>query len=290
MLRGDWQRASRAWGLLMRTEIAGRGIDVRQHGRWGIGAEILIQRERNGPVPRAVFHHGDDDAQSVRSDAAPSPAQAEPAWCDEGFKLAREYYERLILQYPHTPRTRDALNATTFYPALFSTWVYGVQARYKSLRKQALERRPSTSDSNVSDDTNEHNNHKSQTDVKPITRAELEDAIPIVQRMDELLLSPPYDTSLPLLHLRGMVGLWLADLYLTQTPDRKSRASDESITSSPEARLSNHADRLAAARSRENSNDERAKAQRFLEKVEALSESVMVHQALASGIKDDMLE
>ena len=34
MLNGDWERAHRAWSLLIRTEIAGRGIDVRRNGRW----------------------------------------------------------------------------------------------------------------------------------------------------------------------------------------------------------------------------------------------------------------
>lgn len=40
--QGDYARASRAWGLLIRAMPG--GTDVRSHGRWGIGAEILLKR------------------------------------------------------------------------------------------------------------------------------------------------------------------------------------------------------------------------------------------------------
>lgn len=33
MLNQDWKRASRVWGLMLRTEIDGNGIDIRQHGK-----------------------------------------------------------------------------------------------------------------------------------------------------------------------------------------------------------------------------------------------------------------
>ncbi|KAK0357473.1 hypothetical protein LTR87_000054 [Friedmanniomyces endolithicus] len=201
MLRGDWKRALRAWGLLLRTEIGGRAVDVRQQGRWGIGAELLMRRDAELPALPTPFDPEESDV---------------PSFSDAGFKAARTYYERLILQYPHTPRTQHNVNALTFYPALFNIWIYEVQSRAKTIadRKQ-----------------------------------ELEEALSIADRMDELLVSPPYDSSAVLLYLRGMFGLWLADLYAGSsyaagTDDEDSEHSDIIIAEEKER------DRERALRSR----------------------------------------
>jgi hypothetical protein len=45
LAQGDYARASRAWGLLIRAMPD--GTDVRAFGRWGIGAEILMRRPEN---------------------------------------------------------------------------------------------------------------------------------------------------------------------------------------------------------------------------------------------------
>ncbi|KAG9804556.1 hypothetical protein KCU77_g22706, partial [Aureobasidium melanogenum] len=36
LLKHDFVRAGRAWGMILRTNILGRPLDVRTHGRWGI--------------------------------------------------------------------------------------------------------------------------------------------------------------------------------------------------------------------------------------------------------------
>jgi len=180
MLKEDWQRATRAWGLLLRTEVAGRGIDVRWHGRWGIGAELLMQSSINA---------------------------------QDGFKLAREYYDRLILQYPHTPRSQGT-TALIFYPALFNIWIYEVQHRYQRISE----------------------NHVDHISELMLRRQELEDALPISQRMDELLLSPPYDTSVELLKLRAMVGLWVSDLRNIIDASPSDQGSQDDAVGGPETR------------------------------------------------------
>ncbi|KAF2725892.1 hypothetical protein K431DRAFT_201580, partial [Polychaeton citri CBS 116435] len=193
MLKGDWQRAYRAWALILRTEIRGRGIQVRPHGRWALGAEILMHQSH-------------------------TPNAGEFDWAAEGFKLAREYYDRLILQYPHTPRSPHGVNSLVIYPALFNIWVFEVQARSK-WRRQG-QHRQHQSDEHPSSSDNASDSGSSRTQPPPgyqkamraIRHQELEEALPIAQRMDELLLGPPYDSSAPLLELRGMVGLWIADL------------------------------------------------------------------------------
>ena len=231
MLKGDWARASRAWSLLLRTEISGRGIDVRRNGRWGIGAEILM---RGGTQQ---YHEVDDkvpeDGQDMSSRASDQPAQsnAELQFSEQGFKLAREHYERLILQYSHTPYTQHSLNAIAIYPALFNIWIYEVQDRSKRARKRILsadsEPVGSSDDSMRSDDSNTNKNQI----IRQVRAQELEEALPIANRMDELLLSPPYDTSSSLLQIRGMVAMWISDLHAELAGVTEQGAMESDISS-----------------------------------------------------------
>lgn len=265
MLNGDWERASRAWGLLARTEVGGLGIDVRQHGRWGIGAEILIRREKgkesvteSAPARR----WSQDDSSSVHdTEINTSDVTTSPKLADEGFKLAREYYERLVLQYPHTPHTQHTVNAKVFYPALFNIWVYEVQARYKHLREAASQARRSSFHSIASDNDSEHSGASANRDL---VAREIADATPIADRLDQLLLSPPYDISEPLLKLRGMMGLWLSDLYKSLATTAPERSDD--VSSSPNGR-DEYVERVAVAHNRQKSSSERRRAKQLLAKV-----------------------
>ena len=253
MLRGDWQRASRAWSLLLRTEVNGRGIDVRRNGRWGIGAEILI---RGGTQQsQDSMAEGAQDASSGVSDhnrQATAPSQ----FSDEGFKLARQYYERLILQYPHTPYTQHHVNALVIYPALFNIWIYEVQDRSKRARKQVT--LPQSEPVEGSDDSmhSDSSNSEQKRLLQRIRSDELEQALPIASRMDELLLSPPYDTSASLLQLRGMVAMWISTLHveLAGSADQSMVESDRSsidgtdLTSDAERHRANSTKSLQKAR------------------------------------------
>ena len=212
MLKEDWKRASRAWGLLLRTEIAGRGTDARQNGRWGIGAEILMRSHQQADTakpPRQASTSSDDDeaVQPRRSEPIP---QDRPPFSDEGFGLAKDYYERLILQYPYLPRAgHQSINAVVFYPALFNIWIYEVQDRSERARRD-----PRLNERDGSTDDSEHSASSGAKGVHLLARTQaVTEASAIAHRMDELMLSPPYDSSSPLLQLRGMLGLWLADLH-----------------------------------------------------------------------------
>jgi hypothetical protein len=105
--------------------------------------------------------------------------------------------------------------AKVFYPALFNIWVYEVQARYKHLQAESSNARRSSSYSIASDnDDSEFGGSQQQALLsRDLLAREIADATPIADRLDELLLSPPYDISEPLLKIRGMIGLWLSDLY-----------------------------------------------------------------------------
>ncbi|KAI7185515.1 hypothetical protein KC316_g7417, partial [Hortaea werneckii] len=196
-----------------RTEIAGRGTDVRQNGRWGIGAELLLRRDQQLPsTHRSTRIPGSRDVGENVDDAVtyaePSTKPEESAFSDKGFRLAKDYYERLILQYPHLPRSgHSSVNAVVFYPALFNIWIFEVQDRSNRARENLETGREKSPPASEPWDSSRDN--EAQTAIR---YQELQEGLAIAQRMDDLMLSPPYDASLPLLQLRGMVGLWLADL------------------------------------------------------------------------------
>ena len=287
MLNGDWERASRAWGLLARTEINGLGIDVRQHGRWGIGAEILIRREqaKMPEVPEtSARRNSDNDTSLVHDDE--NTASTNTKFADEGFKLAREYYERLVLQYPHTPHTQHTVNAKVFYPALFNIWVYEVQARYKRLRAESSKVRRSSSYSIASDNDSELNGSQQALVNRELLAREIADTTSIADRLDQLLLSPPYDISEPLLKIRGMIGLWLSDMYKSLA-NTSSRPSGE-LSSSPPGIREEYADRVTVAHNRQKASKERRRAREFLAKVSGQDASASI--ALRAADADDMSE
>ncbi|KAK5111659.1 hypothetical protein LTR62_004764 [Meristemomyces frigidus] len=247
MLRGNWDRASRAWGLLLRTEMGGRGMDVRTEGRWGIGAELLMRR-------RDVSQDSRDYHESVEGDVS---------FTDEGFKLARQYYERLILQYPSTPSTRHNVNAQVFYPALFNIWIYSVQHRSKQRRHQIT---AAPEPENSPTDPEPSNPELDPTEaeaagIRVSRKQELHEAVSIARRMDELMVSPPYDSSPELLRLRGMIGLWLADLYVFQASSHRT-----SPEGSRDHDFEDRSERLEAQFSGEQAERERRKGLEMLGK------------------------
>lgn len=289
MLAGDWDRASRTWGLLVRTEVGGQEIDVRQHGRWGIGAEILMRRghgkisenpaKADNPGSDDVSMHDDFDAQ-----------KASPQLPDEGFKLAREYYERLVLQYPYTPHSQHTVNSRVFYPALFNVWVYEVQARYKRLREEAARVRRSSIQSTASDVSNRSRSLRDSSG-QDLTRRELEDALPIADRLDQLLLSPPYDVSEPLLHLRSMMAIWLSDIYASLARARSYQPDDSSLSSPTTNVHGDYADRVATEQNRQKAIAERKRAKELLAKVKALGSETSRDFDLGSvEAEDDLSE
>lgn len=201
MLRQDWKRATRAWGLILRTEIAGDGPDIRKHGRWMIGAELLMRKGQTYENSVA----GSDDSESHRSVVIP----------DSNFQLAREYYGRLVLQHPQLQGTHySRISAWAIYPTLLNIWIFEVQERSRRARQQLVASLDSVEAVEYSDVHSERSdNSEHQQALCQIRSRELQEASPIVQKLEELLSNPPYDTSAELLELRGMVSLWLADLH-----------------------------------------------------------------------------
>ena len=160
----------------------------------------------------------------------PHDEAAQQPFTEEGFALAKDYYERFILQYPHTQYSKHALNATAFYPALFNIWIFAAQDRAKRARVQLEGERPSSSDSASSTSS------LNRVRRREIRGREREDAVAVASRMDEVLLGPPYDADETLLLLRGFVGMWVADLC----------GADEDVDASEVSEASGDGDRAKA--------------------------------------------
>lgn len=196
LLKGDYERAGRAWGMILRTQVAGgRPVDARNHGRWGVGAEIALRRKPASPDQIARFS-------------------------DEGFELAREYYHRLIIQHPNRKLQPHAVDDRIFYPPMFSLWIYEVceKSRRARLRLQdevANRSRSSRSMSIASSAEERPDDSCAKEDA--IQSEELTRAMEIAERLDQVIASPPFDRQASLLQLRGNVSLWISDLTMGKT-------------------------------------------------------------------------
>jgi hypothetical protein len=210
LLQGDYQRAGRAWGMILRTQIGGLPIDPRNHGRWGIGAEILLRRNAHA---RENLSSNLDKINVI--DGEQHIANEDFLYSQEGFELAREYYERLIVQHPNRKHLPHSVDDRTFYPAMFALWIYEVSERSKRER-HGLEwdKHNSTSESASFDEDTTMAMEDARAAASVIRKEEVHQARQIAQRMDQLVMSPPFDKHAGLLQLRGMVGLWISDVVL----------------------------------------------------------------------------
>jgi hypothetical protein len=203
LLQGDYQRAGRAWGMLLRTQVAGKPVDPRVQGRWGIGAELLLRRNAE-----TVPHDDQDDQNSVPLERS--------IYTKEGFELAREYYERLIVQHPNRKQYPDAIDDRTFYPAMFSLWIYEVCEMSKRAREEV--------DDELQTNPNLSTTENARVFESEIHAEELRQAREIGDRLDQLTTSPPFDKHAELLQLRGMAGIWIGDLI---SQDEEGNETDQ---------------------------------------------------------------
>ncbi|KAI4180484.1 MAG: hypothetical protein LQ346_006983 [Caloplaca aetnensis] len=209
ILEKDYRRAGRAWGMLLRTEVNGHPPDIRAHERWGIGAEILL----HGPISPAVT---EATQSSIQGDSI--PRHVTPAIL-EGLAKAKDYYERLILQFPYQKTTPDATSSLTFYPVMFGIWIYSIQLRYRTAIQEAAQNQKSGDGEDSSDEANSDDKSsapgvaKYQSDPEVALReTTVHDANEIAERLSELLISPPYSDHAGLWKIKGMLLLWVSHL------------------------------------------------------------------------------
>ncbi|KAL4871830.1 hypothetical protein BDV12DRAFT_183410 [Aspergillus spectabilis] len=217
LLEGDYIRAGRAWGLIIREQFGGHPIDVRTEGRWGIGAEILLRKDHKGSEDLPEGAGIDSDWHRGGGGIFPKLL-----FTRKGFEDAKEYYETLIVQHPYQKTSPNAISALHFYSAMFGLWIYVSQEESKAARRALDERDPASfretwDDDDVESENDSHNgwSEKYQRLTAGIRANELAEAGRIAGRMDGILTSPPYSDSPELLELRGMVSLWIADLLVS---------------------------------------------------------------------------
>ncbi|MCJ1467209.1 hypothetical protein MMC07_005832 [Pseudocyphellaria aurata] len=238
MLEGDYIRAGRTWGILLRTEVGKKGfINPRTTGRWGFGAEILYHRPLQ---PIEGTSRRQTSSNSAEGSKLHTSLESKQWFSSEGFEKARDYYERLILQHPYRVQNPSAVSAMNFYPAMFGLWIYSVQEQYELSLKTLPEAEINLAQgSRKSEHTGESDfSSRPQTPVHSkeehrINLAYLRRAQEIAARLDEILVSPPFSDSAGLLDLRGMVNRWTEDLSITtSTPGPKSEFRPEEGESS----------------------------------------------------------
>lgn len=207
VLEGDFIRAGRAWGMLLRAEHNGHSLDLRTTDRWGLGAEIIVRREaqlvRNQDGPgNPLNRHGTDDQHHMPGDF----------FDPQAFEQAKDYYERLALQYPYRKAFPHTTGPQDFYLAMFSLWIYSVQKQHSlalaEIGKGAADGVPT--DAWVLDQNDMGRRQYRQRNA--VRHDTLQRADVIAARFEELLTSPPYFDDTTYSQLQGMVNLWIEDL------------------------------------------------------------------------------
>lgn len=213
VLEGDFIRAGRAWGMLLRAERDGISFDLRTNGQWGLGAEIILRREtqltqNKGEAKRNLNTHGIGDHHQ-------RPGEF---FSCQGFEKAKEYYERLVLQYPYRKAFPNTTGPQDFYIAMFSLWIYSVEEQ-RSLALNEIEKgatngertHATTSDQDSNDSVPDMERHQYQWG-ETVRKTTLHRANEIAIRLEELVISPPFSDNIRFTQLKVMVGAWTKDL------------------------------------------------------------------------------
>ncbi|KAL0944208.1 uncharacterized protein CTRU02_202095 [Colletotrichum truncatum] len=230
--KGDVANAKRAFGILVRSHVYGKPVDIRRNNYWALGAEILM-REGDGRESRA------DESQEV---------EAYPA---ENILRVREYFQDLIQRYPYNFKYRNAVSAVDFWPALLSYEVYQVHTQQTaSLRR--LEREvedweddswqephPGSGIDEMMDDTDmkaeipvwqADARDRRLRQARDLIRVRTLDGLrQVASRMDDLLEDRPYSTKPELLRLRGMVSLYMGDLLIPACAQTEGQMAEAKV-------------------------------------------------------------
>lgn len=225
---GNISRAKRAFGLVRRSEVRGKPVDLRRKGLWSLGAEVLMR----------------DGEDAVAAAAAPLPPVQR--WgASANMPQLRAYLEELVRQYPYNRLHPNSISDVDFYPVLFGCEFYNTWAEHR-LALERLERDSEAwsddidmADEPYADDYHVDQVHltgrdrrlrESRADLALHAMVVMQD---IAKRMDTLMETAPYRTSVEMLRLRGMVALYVGDLSVPPSPrtddeeEEGKRARDE---------------------------------------------------------------
>lgn len=235
LLQGDYLRAGRTWGILLRMRIATGPLNLRNHDHWGLGAEILYHQHSrlNSNITRP---EGEPLVDGNDTNEA-SPLKPFYRFNPEGFKEAREYFERLILQYPYQKHCTYLPNALDFYPAMFGLWIYSVQQQHEFKLQYPEEPDPKIKEQSGEVSQSAEKTSALGTKVKEDPQAAearsvyIDRAREIQNQLDVLLLSPPFSDNARLCNLQSMVNQWISHISYSnfKSPEMASAKEDNEI-------------------------------------------------------------
>lgn len=225
IMQGDYRRAGRAWGLLLRSELNGHSMDPRFSNRWGLGAEILLH---GAALP--AERNADSGSFGLNEMGSFPLGRLGTATVSERVK---DYYERLIVQYPYRKISPHTTGPPDFYLAMFSVWIYSVHHQHTSAKTDLATVGESLLDDDIAlgeerenpsvpDPTTLFGQRRERIHQKTLLRAQQIDS-----RLDHLS-SPPYTDRADFWKLKGMVALWMADLFLQVSSPYAGRIEDSS--------------------------------------------------------------
>lgn len=298
LAEGDIARASRAWSLLLRVQVNGVGMELRESGYWGIGAELLI-RQGEKPARGLLGLDGKMREEDViENDENEEKNSTEPRrWGSKaGLERAKDYFERLILQYPYRRQFHNSINALDFWPAMLGCEIYGIQYEQKQAL-QLLQAQEQNEEFTPSDVDNSDNEELAAADGEDFYHAQekrdqrrearkrehfrqekelvrgtaLTAAEKVALRMDELMALPPFSDSHVLLRLRGMVALYVGDLNVPHIEngeeEEQGRDEDSERGLNGQERMLERQRRSEWERDLGRRSEEREKAKALFEKI-----------------------
>ncbi|KAG9227936.1 hypothetical protein BJ875DRAFT_21501 [Amylocarpus encephaloides] len=311
LLERDIPRATRAYSLLLRTEPSGQSVDIKSTGYWAIGAELLIRSQErpsnihdvSGLRPRQDY---EDDEYWEYLARRWNKDTSEKEWGSAlGFERAKSYYETLILQYPYKKMFHKFTNGLDFWPAMVACEIYGIQSEQrKSWKRVAImeDRASPFSDDEECEQENyaqmydqplspqsrrrERNYHQAEeiwTEKDNIRLTALNASESLATRMDETIQIPPFDKDASMLHLRGMLALYIGDLSLPAPPNEGGDDHDDR-----DRRLLFYQRGSDHKIGRTKRQEEFEKARRFFEKLEReCGEAVNIKESLDEASRDE---
>ncbi|KAG8168234.1 hypothetical protein KVR01_003923 [Diaporthe batatas] len=163
---GDIPRAKRAFGLVRRSEVRGRPVDLRKRALWSLGAEILMRdgevRSRSvvPSVADPIGPEGEGEGEEEGAGAAGDRARGTGTGTGTGQRRwgstanmprLREYLESLVRQYPYNRLHPDSVSDLDFHPVLFSCEFYDAWAEHRLALERLAEEAESWSEGELDD-------------------------------------------------------------------------------------------------------------------------------------------
>jgi len=295
LLEGDMPRANRAWAMLIRAQIQGLGVDIRETGYWGVGVELLSRSGETRPRNRSQTDDDSDyeaDDEDNLNNGAQGTEKSDHRWgTKEGFEKSKAYLERLILQFPYKRQFHGTVNPLDFWPQMVTNEIYDIQYEQKQSLKKIVSAEEKDEDDEASDSDSDSfadaESHVSQEDddefiveqrrkdkrskrkaekrwtqKDDVRQTALVSAETIAARLDELMVTPPYSDSHALLRLRGMLSLYIGDLSVPAIPiegDEEDDTAEQRFLF--RQRISEH------ERGKRRLEEEQAKARRLFAKI-----------------------